>query len=171
VIARLTALLLLVCSLRASADPVVVVRARMRIELDHVERVGRGMIVAGRLLDEGQDEPIGLGTVTLKVGLLSEDGSESFRYGSAMAVDEEGGFRFDVPLGAPVRYMLRLTAPGTGLHEAAAPLERELDFALRPIDLRLFVPAEQPADSLTLPVTVEAVALDRNEVSNGAAAF
>ncbi|MEO6955027.1 MAG: carboxypeptidase-like regulatory domain-containing protein [Polyangia bacterium] len=150
----------------ASADPTLEVRGRMRLELDQVERHERTLSVAGRLMDEAQSEPMSGWTVALRVSAIDDRGQEAFVFGAAMPTDEDGTFAFRVNSIGPNRYVLHLSAPGDTVYAAPAPIDREIDLGRRSIELHLLVPPEQPARASTLPVGLEAVALDRSTASN-----
>lgn len=165
-LAVLLLFVLVVSAARASADPVIEVRGRMRLELTAVERHERTVSVGGRLMDEAQTEPMGGWTVALRVMAVDAAGGETFVFGAAMPTDEDGKFVFRVGSLAQARYMLHLSGPGDSVYAAPAPIDREVDLGRRAIELHLLVPAELPARSVTLPVGVEAVALDRSAASN-----
>jgi hypothetical protein len=112
--------LLLVTSAALAADPVLHVKARMRIELQSVVRVPGGVVVRGSLFDSALEEPIAGRTVAIAV-----DGPNGF-YRYAEPTADDGSFRWRVPL--PLgRYTLRLAAGGDEEYASAPVLERSLD--------------------------------------------
>lgn len=150
----------------AAAEPTLEVRGRMRLELDQLERHDRTLVVAGRLVEEAQNDPMAGWTAALRVMATDSQGRETFVFGAAMPADADGKFVFRVsPVGAG-RYTVHLSGSGDSVFAAPAPVDREVDLGRRAIELHLLVPAELPARSSTLPVGIEAVALDHVTASN-----
>src|SRR5688572_20326306 len=127
----------------------------MRLVLDRVQPTARGLVVAGTLVDEATNEPMLAERVILNVGRLEPDGSDTSFFADAAYVDEDGGFRFVLRDLARQRYVLRLGAEGTASIAGPRPVERVVDLARRTSELRLSAPAEHPASSPTLPITLE----------------
>jgi len=147
------------------AQPTLEVRGRMRLELERVQRVGRGLAVTGVILDEALGEPMAGWTVALRLLREDELGRQSFVYGHAVPADLDGVFRFEVPNLSRARYLVQLSALGDERYAEPVPIDREIDLARRAIELRLFVPSEQPSTNPSLPVAIEAIALDRGSTS------
>src|SRR5436309_1724465 len=93
----------------AAADEAAVihVRARLRIDLDAVERVVSGLMVRGFLRDDATDDPVPGRTVAISV----EGPNGSYHY--AEPTGDDGSFRWfvPVPLGT---YRLRVDSGGDG---------------------------------------------------------
>ncbi|MCU1279813.1 MAG: hypothetical protein JWM53_3359, partial [bacterium] len=78
-----------VATLPAHADnPVIHVRARLRIDLDAVERIADGLLVRGSLRDDATDEPI-----AGRVVALSLEGANGY-FQNAAPTGPDGAFRW-----------------------------------------------------------------------------
>ena len=142
---------LLVPAAPAAADnPVIHVRARLRIDLDAVERVAGGIHLRGSLRDDASDEP-----VVGRVVAGSLDGPNGHFWQYAEPTGPDGSFRWRVPL--PMGpYRLRIAAGGDSEYLAAAPVERAIDVSRRTPTLTVQVPARVGAHAGALHVVVEA---------------
>jgi hypothetical protein len=146
-LAAALALAVVVAAPAARADnPVIHVRARLRIDLDAIERVPDGLVVRGSLRDDATDEPIVGRTVALSV--------EPEQFYHAMPTGPDGGFRWRVPL--PLgSYRLRLAAGGDAEYLAPPPIDRNIDVGRRTPTLTVQVPARIAAHAPSMHVVVE----------------
>jgi hypothetical protein len=159
-----TAFLLLVTTAAWAADPVLHVKARMRIELQSVVRVPGGVVVRGALFDSALEEPIAGRTVAIAV-----DGPNGF-YRYAEPTGDDGSFRWRVPL--PLgRYTVRLAAGGDDEYAAAPVLERSLDVERGTPTLTLIAPESVSARASEVHIAVEmrdaADQLDEADIPRG----
>jgi hypothetical protein len=146
----LAAVAVVAIALPARADnPVIHVRARLRIDLDAVERVAGGLVVRGSLRDDASDEP-----VVGRVVAFSVEGANGFNH-YAEPTGPDGGFRWraQLPLGS---YRLHLGAGGDPEYLAPAPIDRTIDVGRRTPTVTLQVPARVAAHAPTMHVVVEA---------------
>ncbi|MGZ3428684.1 MAG: carboxypeptidase regulatory-like domain-containing protein, partial [Polyangia bacterium] len=137
-------------ALPARADnPILHVRARLRIDLDAIERAPGGLVVRGSLRDDATDEPI-----VGRVLAISVEGPNGF-FHYAEASGPDGGFRWRVPL--PLgSYRLRLGAGGDADYLAPTPIDRNIDVGRRTTTVTVQVPARIAAHAPSLHVVVEA---------------
>ena len=137
-------------ALPARADsPVIHVRARLRIDLDGVERVPGGLWVRGNLRDDATDEPVAGRAVAISI-----QGDHGF-YHYAEPSGPDGSFRWRVPL--PLgSYRLHLGAGGDGDYLAAAAIDRSIDLGRLTPTVTVQLPARLAAHAATLHVVVEA---------------
>ncbi len=135
----------------ARADnPVIHVRAKLRIDLDAVERVAGGIHLRGSLRDDASDEP-----VVGRVVAGSLDGPNGHFWQYAEPTGPDGSFRWRVPL--PMGpYELHLGSGGDSDYVAAAPIQRTVDVSRRTPTVTLQVPARVAAHAATMHVVVEA---------------
>jgi hypothetical protein len=110
-----------------AGEPVLHVKARMRIDVSSVARVPGGIVVSGVLVDSALEEPIPGRTVAISVDGL--DGAPGF-YRYAEPTSDDGTFRWRVPLQLG-RYTLRLAAGGDDEYAGAPIIERVVDIARR----------------------------------------
>ena len=137
----------------AHADnPVIHVRARLRIDLDAVERAPGGLIVRGSLRDDASDEPVGGRTVAISVE-PTDGGGGFFHYAEPTAPDGSFHWRVPVPLGS---YRVRLGAGGDDDYVAPAAVERTVDVARRTPTLSVQAPSRIAAHAPSMHVVVEA---------------
>lgn len=140
-------------ALPAAADnPVIHVRARLRIDLDAVERAPGGLVVRGSLRDDASDEPMGGRTVAISVD-ATDGGGGFWHYAEPTGPDGAFFYRVPVPLGS---YRLRLGAGGGDEYLAPATVERTVDVARRTPTLTVQAPARIAAHAPTMHVVVEA---------------
>ena len=138
----------------ARADnPILHVRARLRIDVDAVERAPGGLVVRGSLRDDASDEPVAGRTVAVSV----EGDHGSWHYAEPSGPD--GSFRWHVPLPLGA-YHLRLAAGGDDEYVAAAAIDRTIDVALRTPTVTVQAPARIAAHAPSLHVVVEAYESD-----------
>jgi hypothetical protein len=143
-----------------ASEPTLRVRSRLRIDLEHVQRLDKGILVRGVLRDSASEEPVAGRTVAISV-----DGPNGF-YRFAEPTSPDGAFRWRVPLKAG-EYTLRLAAGGDPDYAAASPIERRLDLSRRSpvVTLRItdqvsvadsgltaIVEASDPEDDLDAPL-------------------
>ena len=144
-------------ALPARADnPIIHVRARLRIDLDAIERAPGGLIVRGSLRDDATDEPVGGRTVAISVdsSVDSSDGGGHFwHYAEPSGPDGSFQWRVPVPLGS---YRLRLGAGGDDDYLAPAAIERTVDVARRTPTVTVQAPARIAAHAPSMHVVVEA---------------
>jgi hypothetical protein len=132
-------------------DAVIHVRARMRLDVDAIERAPNGLLVRGFLRDDGGDAPIGGRTVA--ISLDGVDGERGFwHYAEPTRPDGSFVFHAPLPLG---KYRLRLVAGGDPDYVAASPIDRVVDVALRTPALTITAPDRLPASAHTLRVVVD----------------
>jgi hypothetical protein len=134
----------------ARADnPIIHVRARLRIDLDAVERVPGGLVLRGSLRDDATDEP-----VPGRVVAVNLEGPGGFwRYAEPTGPDGNFHWRVPLPLGA---YELHLGSGGDNDYVAAAPIERSIDVSRRTPTVTVQVPGRIAAHAAALHVVVEA---------------
>lgn len=153
--ARLAATLvaLFACSAPAAADEAVIhVRARLRIDVDGIERAPNGLIVRGVLRDDATDDPVPGRTVAISVD--DTDGNKGFyHYAEPTAPDGSFHWRVPLPLGA---YRLRIGAGGDTDYVAPTPVDREIDVARTTPVITIHVPERVAAHAPSLKVVVEA---------------
>ena len=130
-------------------DPVIHVRARLRIDLDGVERVPGGLLVDGSLRDDASDEP-----VAGRVVAISVEGDDGF-FQHAKTTGPDGSFHWRVPLPLGT-YHLRLGAGGDTDYLAPAPIDRPIDVGRRTPALTVQAPARIAAHARSMHVVVEA---------------
>lgn len=134
----------------ARADnPVIHVRARLRLDLDGIERVPGGLFVRGGLRDDSTDEPVPGRTVAISV-----EGDHGFWH-YAEPTGPDGAFRWRVPLPLGT-YTMRITAGGDVDYIPPAALVRTIDVGRRTPTVTLEVPARVAAHAPSLHVSVEA---------------
>ena len=132
-----------------AADAVLHVRARLRVDIDTIERVPGGLGVQGSLRDDVTDEPVPGRTVAISV-----EGEHGF-YHYAEPSGPDGTFRWRVPL--PLgSYRLRVAAGGDGDYAGAPPIDRTVDVARRTPTLTLHLPERVAAHAPSLHAAVEA---------------
>jgi hypothetical protein len=51
----------------AAEEPVLHVRARLRVDIDAIERVPGGLVVRGQLRDDASEEPVASRTIAISV--------------------------------------------------------------------------------------------------------
>ncbi len=150
--ARALVLAALVAAVAASAhaaNPVIHVRARLRLDLDAVERVPGGLYVRGSLRDDLTDEPVPGRTVAISV-----EGDHGFWH-YAEPTGPDGAFRWRVPL--PLgSYRMRLGAGGDTDYVAPVAVVRAIDVGRRTPTVTLQAPARIAAHAPSLHVVVEA---------------
>lgn len=151
-LARALAAVAVIATAAATAradNPVIHVRARLRIDLDSVERAPGGLTVSGSLRDDATDEPVAGRTVAISV-----EGDHGFWH-YAEPTGPDGGFRWHVPvpLGA---YRLHLGAGGDGDYLAPAAIDRTVDVSRRTPTVTVQAPARIAAHAPSLHVVVEA---------------
>jgi hypothetical protein len=139
---------LLVAASARAEDPVIHVRARMRIDVDTIERIPDGVAVRGFLRDEAGDEPIAGRSVTIRL----ESATAAFEEAQISGADGSFRFRAPLPLG---EYRLHLVAGGDADYVSAPRIDRTLDVAKRTPTLTLTVPERLPATAPQLHVIVE----------------
>jgi len=145
----LLCLIAVAASLPARADnPVIHVRARLRIDLDAVERVPGGVLVHGSLRDDASDEP-----VAGRVVAVSLEGPSFWHYAEPTGPD--GSFRWRVPLPLGT-YRLHIGAGGGEDYVAPTAIDRTLDVGLRTPTVTLQLPARVAAHAAAMHVVVEA---------------
>lgn len=133
----------------ARADnPVIHVRARLRLDLDGVERVPGGLWVRGSLRDELTEEPIPGRAVAISV-----EGDHGFWH-YAEPTGPDGAFRWRVPVPLAT-YKMRIAAGGDGDHVPPAAIVRDIDVGRRTPTVTLQVPARVAAHAPSLHVVVE----------------
>jgi carboxypeptidase family protein/uncharacterized protein DUF4129 len=148
--ALVAALLVATAAVPARADnPVIHVRARLRLDLDAVERVPGGLWVRGSLRDDLTDEPIPGRTVAISV-----EGDHGFWH-YAEPTGPDGAFRWRVPLPLGT-YRMRIAAGGDADYVPPAALFREIDVGRRTLTVTMEVPARIAAHAPSLHVVVEA---------------
>ena len=147
------ALTLAAASLPAPAraeNPVLHVRARLRIDLDAVERAPGGLDIRGSLRDDASDEPVGGRTVAVSV-----EGDQGFFWRYAEPTAPDGSFRWHVraaarPLSRPSR-----RRRGRRLRRRR-PIDRSIDVARRTPTVTVQAPARIAAHAARMHVMVEA---------------
>ena len=139
---------LLTAAIARAEDPVIHVRARMRLDVDAIERVSDGVAVRGFLRDDAGDEPIAGRTIAISL----EGPNGFYRYAEPSAADGSFHFRAPLPLG---EYRLRMGTGGDADYVAAPRIDRLLDVAKRTPTLTLTVPERLPANASSLHVVVE----------------
>src|ERR1700761_9279475 len=103
-----------------AGEPVLHVRARLRVDVEAIERAPGGLVVRGRLLDDASEEPVAGRTIAVSV-----EGEHGF-YHYAEPAGPAGTFRWHIPL--PLgSYHLHIAAGGDGDYAAAPPIDRTLD--------------------------------------------
>jgi hypothetical protein len=148
-VAALAAVAVAAVALPARADnPIIHVRARLRIDLDAIERVADGLVVRGSLRDDATDEPI-----VGRVIAMSVEGPNGYHYAEPTGTD--GGFRWRVqlPLGS---YRLHLGAGGDADYLAPTAIDRSIDVGRRTTTVTVQVPGRIAAHAPSLHVVVEA---------------
>ena len=148
--ALVVAVVLAATALPARAEnPVIHVRARLRIDLDGVERITGGLLVRGSLRDDATDEPIAGRVIAIGV-----DGDNGFWH-FAEPTGPDGSFRWrvPVPLGS---YHLRLSAGGGDDYLAAISIDRSVDVGRRTPTVTVQAPARIAAHAPSMHVIVEA---------------
>ncbi len=132
----------------AAEEPVLHVRARLRVDIDAIERVAGGLIVRGQLRDDASEEPVPGRTVAISI-----EGDHGF-YHYAEPTGPDGAFRWHVPL--PLgSYRLHIAASGDDDDLASPPIDRLIDVARRTPTLVLHAPERLETAAESLHVVVE----------------
>jgi hypothetical protein len=139
---------LLATAIARAEDPVIHVRARLRLDVDAIDRADNGVAVRGFLRDDASDEPIAGRTIAISL----EGPNGYWHYAEPSAPDGSFHFRAPLPLG---EYRLRMAAGGDDDYVAAPRIDRTLDVAKRTPTLTLTVPERLPANAASLHVVVE----------------
>jgi hypothetical protein len=157
---RRLAPLLLLLALPASAQPILKVRSRARIELESVRRRPRDaskveLELRGRLVDADVGVGIDRGTVAIDI-----EGPNGF-YKIAVPTRDDGGFEVHPPL-KPGEYQLRIHGsraddPEHLLYDAAQPIERTLNLARTTPTIRLHAADEASVAQTALHVEIDTV--------------
>ncbi|MDB4966872.1 MAG: hypothetical protein JWN44_2561, partial [Myxococcales bacterium] len=149
-IATLVTATLLALALPAGADEAVIhVRARLRIDVDAVERVAGGLAVSGFLRDDATDDAVPGRAVAISV----EGEKGSYHYAEPSAPDGSFRWRVPVPLGS---YRLRIGAGGDGDYVAPAAIDRNIDVARTTPVIALQLPERVLARAPSMKVVIEA---------------
>ena len=135
-------------SAAAADEPVLHVRAKLRVDIDGIERVADGLVVRGQLRDDANDEPVAGRTVAISV-----EGDHGF-YHYAEPAGPDGTFRWRVPL--PLgSYRLHIAAGGDDEYVGAPPIDRVIDVARSTPNLIIHAPERWATAAESLHVVVE----------------
>jgi hypothetical protein len=138
---------LLLLATTAGAAPTIKVKARTRLSIDGVSKIGGGARVSGRLLEVGNGE--GLQGAMIFVTVDGRQQGLSTRSGGRFDAD------FSLDLG---EYMLDVVYPGDAEHGRAEVRDYPFSLRKRTMQLTVRAPAEVDDTAPSFGVTVEALA-------------